>query len=534
MAIVKGRPATVREAHIPAPTGGVNTVSPGLAMPLTDCVQAYNLVAADSGLRTRLGYREFSVNLPGTVDSGKGVRTVLPFTGSSVSTSRLFVATATGIHDVTGGAYVTQIAFQSTAGLAGYGTCLSFVTPGGRYLVYTDEVNGLYVYSESSVSWSKVTQGSAGNQVQGVDPGRFAHVALFKGRLYFTERETSTAWYLPANQIYGGATAFPLGQAFREGGTLVGLWNWTYDGGAGLDDSLVAISAGGDVVVYQGTDPASASTFSQRGVWQMSRPPAGRRIASTYGGDLLLLSRRGLLPLSQLVLGGQSELKYTTEKVANLVASLMTDRSQEPYWGVVLQPQDNVLMVMTPRANTGVDLQLVQAGASKGWFIYRNLPILSGAVWLGDFYFGTQDGRVCIHTGYADNVSLTNPVTFSPVDWGFVGAFSNMGAARQKRVSLMRPIIISDGANPSYAIQARYDCDVTGIDVSALITLPSSSAWDSVVWNQFEWAGVNPPLLMPSGAVGMGSSVAVCMRGQSLGRTVIVGVDVAWQQGGFL
>lgn len=534
MALGRATKATTQEVHIPAPTGGLNTVSPGLSMPLTDCVQAYNLVAADTGLRTRLGYREFAVGLPGTVEAGSAVRTVLPFTGSSVSSSRLFVATAKGVYDVTGGAPVQQFVFASTTGLAGYGASLSFVTAGGRFLVYTDEVNGMYVYTESTVSWAKVAQGSGGTQVSNVDPSRLAHVSLFKGRLWFTERDTSTAWYLPPGQVYGTATAFPMGQVFREGGTLVGIWDWTYDGGAGLDDSLVAISTGGDVVIYQGTDPGSSSTFSQRGVWQMSRPPAGRRIASTYGGDLLLLSRRGLLPLSQLVLGGESDIKYTTEKVANLVTTLMADRGQEPYWGVVLQPEDNVLMVLTPKATTGADLQLVQAGASKGWFLYRFLPILSGAVWLGQFYFGTQNGRVCVHSGYADNVSLANPKTFSPVDWGFLGAFSNMGAARQKRVSLLRPLIVSDGTNPSYSCQARYDYDTTGITEQSFVTLPSASAWDSVLWDGFTWAGGNPPLQMTSGAVGMGTSVAVAIRGQSLGRTVVVGVDVCWQQGGFL
>lgn len=532
MAPRRGVPARVQEAHFPAPTGGLNTVSPGLEMPLTDCVAAYNLVGAENGLRTRLGYREMSVGLVG--NAANAVRTILPFTGSTNGQSRIFATTDKGIYDVTTGAPTLQVTFPNSVGQSGYGIPVNFVSAAGHFLIYTDEANGMYVYAEAGSAWTRVSFGGGAQGVAVGDPTRFAFVALFKGRLWFAERDSSDAWYLPLGQLYGTATKFPLGQVFREGGSLVGLWNWTYDGGSGLDDSLVMVSTGGDVVVYQGTDPSSVSTFGLKGVWQMSRPPSGRRIASTYGGDLLLLSRRGLLPMSQLVVGSLSSAEYATAKIANIINTFMQERSTDPYWGVVLQPEDNVLMLLVPQGASATSTQLVQSNAGRGWFLYRDLPVLSGAVWQGQFYFGTLDGRVCVHTGYADNVTLALPQSYAPVDWGFVGAFSNLGSTRQKRVSILRPLIISDGVAPSYAIAARYDYDAAELSPVELVLMPTANAWNTAKWNISTWSGKMPPAALPGGGLGIGTSMAVTIRGQSLSRTIVVGVDVAYQVGGFL
>jgi hypothetical protein len=528
----RGIPSRLSVQTVPAPVGGLNTVSPGLQVPLTECVSAYNLIGAENGLRVRLGYREQSTGMTG--QNNAWVRTVLPFTGNSSGQSRIFATTDNGIWDCTLPTPSLVVSFPSKTGLAGYGASVNFVTPAGRFLVYCDEVNGTYVYQDGGAGWTKVTQGAGAKQIDVGDPTRFAFVAVFKSRLWFVERDTSDAWYLPISQVYGTATRFPLGQVFREGGNLVGMWNWTYDGGAGLDDSLVLVSGGGDVAVYQGSDPSSASTFGQRGQWQMARPPAGRRIASTYGGDLLLLSKLGVIPMSQLVVGSVSSLEYATAKVSNLVNRLLNERSADPYWGIHLQPEDNALMVVVPLAGNSEYNQLVQSNASRGWFLYKDLPVVSGAAWQGQFFFGTPDGRLCIHTGYSDNVSIAIPQTFESVDWSFVGAFSNYGSAAMKRVSFMRPLILSEGSLPSYSVEARYNYDTNLPDPVELVLSATGAAWDSAKWDVDTWNGASPPSADLRGTLGIGSSVAVAMRGQSLARTIVVSVDVGFMAGGYL
>jgi hypothetical protein len=190
-------------------------------------------------------------------------------------------------------------------------------------------------------------------------------------------------------------------------------------------------------------------------------------------------------------------------------------------------------MILVPRGTSGAHLQLAQSVASKGWFTYRDLPILSAAPWEGKLYFGTQDGRVCVHTGYIDGQSLTDPDAYTPVQWQVLGAFSNLGSAKWKRVNLVRPLILSDTQRPSFSAEARYDYDQTEIDPVALV-LGGTGTWDSAVWDQDIWGGGAYSTLSACGAAGTGVSVAVAIRGTAIGRTVLVGTDVSFTMGGFL
>src|ERR1700704_3779073 len=97
----RGQPARLRMAHVPAPIGGINRIDAAGAMPETDAVLLYNMVAGEFGLRSRLGYREWVTNLVGTLDNT--VRTIIPFKGSKTngSSDKLFACTDKGIWDVT-------------------------------------------------------------------------------------------------------------------------------------------------------------------------------------------------------------------------------------------------------------------------------------------------------------------------------------------------------------------------------------------------------------------------------------------------
>ncbi len=329
MALRKQAPMpAIQSVHVPAPVGGLNAVDAASAMPPTDAVQAFNLVAAEYGMRSRLGWREWCTTLTGLADNL--VRSVLPFAGSTTAKNRLFATTSTGIWDVSASSVSPSrvLTFGTQTGDAGYGNCTTVVTSAGHFLLYADEVNGLHAYTESSDTWAAVTMGGGGTQISAVDPASICFVTVFKSRVWMVEKSTARAWYLAAGAIYGAATSFNMAGRFRAGGALRGLWSWTYDGGAGLDDSLVAVSDGGDVAVYQGTDPSSASTFGLRGAWYVGALPAGRNIATNFGGDLLLLSRTGVVPMSKLTVGGDTDRsQYTTAKVSNLFNAAMLSKA---------------------------------------------------------------------------------------------------------------------------------------------------------------------------------------------------------------
>ena len=525
-------PPTVQVAQIPAPVGGLNTAAAGLALPPTDCPVAVNLLAAENGLRTRLGSREWAKDLSGASDNS--VRTLISFSDEGGSTA-LFATTQSGIWDATSGGALASpdISFVTDTGDAGYGVYANIVAAGGAYCFYADEVNGLYRYDGSS--WTKVVGGGGAGEISGLTPGNICFVMVFLGRLWFVEKGSASAYYLPVGQIGGTVSEFPVGMKFRNGGSLVGLWDWTYDGGSGVDNALVAISSGGDVLVYVGTDPDDATTFGLKGVWYIGPPPAGRRIASQYGGDLLIITRKGVERLSRLVVGiPDARAESLTYKVANLVNSYMELRVSSPGWALVLHPQDNALLFLIPQGSSQYGLQLAQSTTSNGWFLWTGLDMVCAAVYEGDLYFGTSTGQVMRNTGTVDNLLLGDSTNYDAIDWRLITAASEYGSPRQKQVGLVRPIILTDGLPPSIETAALYGYSQSELTEAALATSGGSGTWDNAIWDVDLWGGASVPAQPVRGTFGMGTAVSIGLRGSAISRVVLVAVDVTYNVGGFL
>lgn len=533
-------PATAQVVHMPAPVGGLNTVSPASAMPVSDSMQSYNLVAAEYGLRTRYGWREWCTNVYGEVNFE--VRSILPFAGSAVTGSfdKLFAATSIGIFDVTtsSSSPIIVASFGITVGDAGRGNCHVMVTSAGHFLFYADEENGLFRYEEASDTWAPVSSGVGPGEISGINPASVCFVTVWKNRVWLVEKNSTRAWYLPAGAIAGVAQPFNFAQKFKAGGSLVGLWSWTYDGGAGIDDALVGLSSAGDVVVYQGTDPADDATFSLKGVWQVGGLPQGRNVATDYGGDLLLLTRLGVVSLSRLVSGGGDDrTQYATAKVANIFAAAMAARHFLRGWRILLHPEDNTLLITVPETDTTATTQLAMALGARSWTRYRGLPIFSCAAWGGKLYFGTHNGRVCVNDGPVDGVELENPNAFTNIEFSLLTSFQALGTRKRKRVRLIRPVLLSESTNQVFSVAARYDFnlfDAVFLPTPSLATIPGSSSWDTGLWDSALWAGEYIPSKDVRGTTGIGTDVAVALRGSADSRTVLVGFDVVFDVGGIL
>lgn len=520
------------QTQVPAPVGGLNTAAAGLALPPGDCPHVRNLLAAENGLRSRFGSREWVVGLTG--DGDNEGRTLIPVHGSG--TTKLYEATSLGLWDVSAStdAPTLEVAFPTTGGLAGWGVWTTMVSAGGHYAFYADEANGLYRYSEVGGSWTKVVFGSGVGEIAGVDPATVAFVRVFAGSLWLVPHDSASAWYLPAGAVAGTASEFPMGVKLPHGGTLIGLWDWTYDGGSGMDDALVAIASGGDVLVYQGTDPNDASTFGLKGVWYMGPPPAGRRIASPYGGDLLLITRQGVVPMSRLVVGiPDARAESLTFKVSNLLNSLMLQRGDYRGWQIVQHPEDNALMLIVPKGTGTAYLQLVQSPASKGWFLWDGLTMVNAEVHDGTLYFGDTSGRVLRNTGFVDEILLNDTSAYTPIDWSLVTAASEFGAPLQKQIGIIRPVVLSDSTFPAVEVEARYGY-LQNLPASPALVLGGANTWGTGIWNTAVWGGAEAPQQPVRGATGMGTAVSLAIRGTAIDKTVLVAIDVSWTMGGML
>lgn len=603
--LARRKPAPAKSSILaysaPAPMGGLNAVNGAASMPATDCIVLWNMIAAEYGLRARLGYREHMVGAVAGL-TGAPVRTEIPFTGSVSSNSKMFAATAAGIFDVTAGSGTgtLKIAFPVTTGDAGYGVYHNVVTFAGHRLIYTDEVNGYYLYTETTDAWEKikspatVTWAAGQTIVEGdlrtdgvlhyiatsagttsganiaadsvtwdqylplspgtlgtLDPNDAVFCTVWKHRVWLIQRGTGKAFYLDLDAVYGPAEPFNFAGKFKAGGALRCMTSWTYDGGSGIDDRLVAVSDGGDVVIYEGTDPSIPGAFDLKGVWYVGGVPAGRNLFSEIGGDVLLLSKLGALPLSKLVIGNPiiDRSQYATAKIANLYSQLVSERGAYKGWAIRLHPEDGTLLINVPADDGSVSEQLAMSVTTRAWARYRypKLTFVSAEAWNGKLYLGTTDGRIVVNDGYIDNVTIAAPELYDPVDFFVITSFQKLGSPRQKRVQIIRPTVTAQGTPPNYRVKAVYRYDLSeftgGEAVTALAGavfgeydpgLPGdvgTALFDTATFATTDYVSEQR---VSGGTNGIGSEVAIAMAGRAAARTVLIGWDVMFDQGGWL
>lgn len=521
-------PQIVKSVPVPAPQKGINAVDGLISMGPEECIFMYNMSPAQYGTRVRTGYKEWVTN----VDLN-GVRTLIPYTGSSSANDRLFAVGQSGFYDIsaTGTAPALILGFPVSNATSGYGIWTGYTTIAGQFSVYCDEVNGYYLYTEGG-TWAKVTA----LQVTNVDPNLFSGVTIFKQRLWFVERNSGSAWYLPVGSVIGAATEFNFGDKFKKGGTLEMLFNWTVDGGEGVDDYLVAVSSGGDVVVYKGSDPATATDFELHGLWFIGPPPVGRRIGGHFGGELCLLSSYGLIPMSSLVSGQlvQAEQTYLSRKITPIINSEMAATRDTRGWEVKLISKENLLIISAPKRASFPFTQFPQSTNNQGWSIYRDIPYLNGEEWHSNFYIAAANGNVYILQGNRDNVSL-NDATSNLISWAVLQSFSDVGEPGQYHIpQYVRPVFIADQA-PAYIANIHFDYDLSDTFGTPI---PGGSAagtvWDVGIWDVSLWGGEFLTADTPQGADGIGRAMAIGLNGQSGAETILVRHDLMFTSGGLL
>lgn len=525
-------------ATVPASMEGINAVTSLAMQSPAECVYTYNLISQDLGMVSREGFVEWANGW-----TGDPAQTLIPFEGHQDAHDRLFAANNLGIWDCTAAdttAPTQVVTWPNPLGNAGYCNFEMFSNDGNdMFILLCDKENGYYVYTQATDSWAKVTEGTGAGQVSNIDPNKFDFVFIWKNRVWFVEENSANGWYLDVATLFGAATQFNFGSQFRKGGSLRSFYNWSLDGGLGLDDLLVAVSGGGDVVVYKGTDPDVASGFSLIGTWFIGAVPLGNRFGVEFGGEVYILSVYGLLPISQLLNGSSinDPNTYLTAKISPFIREVMAEFRQVLGWQVVVHAEGAQLHIETPQDTLRGNVAFVQYFGNQAWSMIRGLDKFHTINWRGETFWALG-GRnsVAVKRGNLDNVWITPSVDGNPapIEWSLLTAYQNFGEpARYKRCQYIRPQFIAEDI-PAYSVLARYDFDITEAYITPT-SIPSLSArWSVATWDSSVWAGSLERVDSARGARGIGRHVAIAMRGSSSARTILVAFDVIADGGGWM
>lgn len=515
---------TTKVVGIPAPIGGINAVDPMAGMGPQYCLSAVNLLADGRVMNVRPGYQAHATS----VGPGDGVRSILPFIDAATANNKLFAACGDGIYDVTAGGVIGAAAIAlSDAATTGYGVWTNFVLDNGaHYLFYADPTDGLFQYTVGG-GWAAVTA------ITGVAETDLSFVMQHKGRLWFAERGTARGWYLASGAVAGAATRFDFGNKFNHGGTLVGLYSWTVDGGEGVDDHLVALSSAGDVMVYKGTDPSDATAWGLVGQYYVGALPEGRRVAQSHGGDLYILSQYGVIPLTRLMQGTlvQQENAQLSRNIAPLIADALATTRQSQGWEMRNVPSANCFIVGTPEVEGQPTLQFCLSTRTMGWTVWNDLPYLTGDVFEGDFYFGDDTDTVWLLTGAEDGVG-TDGTGGEDIAWGLLTSYQEYGETGHYHRGQFVRAVFQAASTPGISVVVRYDYDMSDAPAASGASAVTSALWDTATWDSAIWGSLLQTFSRTFGASGIGRAMAVAIGGSSNTETGLVRLDLFYDTGG--
>ena len=349
---------SVTSFTFPASVAGVNASDSLMMMKPEDSIYSFNLMPSEYGMKLRKGYQEWATNC--VIDSLKNndIRTIIPFESNSQSLqfNKLFGVTSEGIWDITASGIKTSadrlVPFIENEEPAGYGVSCEFTNDANNhYLFYADGLNGIWQYEENG-TWTRPPSGTAVTDWHTGGPEAADRIAfpvqdvvfvmVFKQRIWVILENDSNGYYLPIASITGQLKKFTFGAKMPHGGNLQALYNWTLDSGIGVDDIMVAVGRGGDVVLYQGDDPeiASGNTWEAKGIYYIGQTPASRKISVAYGPDLYILSTYGLVSLNTLLRGELITGNSPAKKVASLLRADVESGQNSFAWQILVNPSD--------------------------------------------------------------------------------------------------------------------------------------------------------------------------------------------------
>lgn len=360
----------------------------------------------------------------------------------------------------------------------GYYSTTQFGTSGGEFLVVVNGEDDQQLYD--GTSWSTINSGSSPISITNVDTDDLSAVWSYRSRLYYVQKDTKDTWYLPLDSVGGAATKFTLRGVFQKGGTALFGATWSLDAGDGQDDKWVVVSTEGEVVVYQGADPA-ADDWTLVGRYEMARP-LGKNAWTKAGGDVLICTIEGLIPLSEVVQKDPAAL-YLAAVSRNIEPDWRTEAvaRQSLPWNIVKWAEKSMMVVTNPLVSTNLEDQCFVANLQSGaWARFTGWDARSLAVHDGQLYFGDSSGQIF----RAETTGMDNASTYTCT---YVGHFETLGSPGSFKTCTLARATFKAAREFTAKLSVSVDESVNLPSPPNAATVTSGDEWDSAVWDVAQW-----------------------------------------------
>lgn len=347
-----------------------------------------------------------------------------------------------------------------------------------------------------SVDGDAVAGGGIDNAVPGMDFGsldssNMSFVWSYKNRLWFVERDSLNAWYMPVDSIGGVADVFPMGGVFSNGGALLFGARWSLESGGegGLSDQNVFVTTAGETAIYQGSSPDEAATWGLVGVYRVGTP-LGKRAYLRGGGDLAIATTVGLVPLSKAISLDVTALNVAT--VSYKIADAWTDairlRGAEN-WQAMIWPEGKLAAIAPPDLiGASAPVIFVSNTETGAWARYTNWQANCLEVFRGQLYFGSTDGRVFLANvgGLDDGETYTGTV---------IPLFDDMGTPASLKISTVARAVTRSTAPVSDRIDMLSDFNSNLPPAPDATSVNLGNTWGTAVWGSSVWGAEAPDVV---------------------------------------
>lgn len=473
------RQATAVEKAFSAPVGGWNARDSLASMHPADAVVLENWFPGPTSVDTRPGSEQYFRGLDGSVKTLAVYRDL-------DGTEEFYAYTETGIYDATFGGDAGHAIAPRLARTNAKHIWEMFGDGTNNWLISFNGVDKPAYYNGSS--WTAVDGGTT-PAITGLTTTDIVSCAVFKERLLLIRNNKLGFDYLAPGVVGGAATYFDLASIATLGGYLMAIAVWSRDAGDGPDDYCVFITSQGEAIVYQGTDPGSASTWALVGTFRIGKP-LGRRCVLKYGADPIILTETGAFPLGALLASGDERQKYAISfKIQNAFSQAALSNFSTFGWKAISYPEQNALIINVPLAEGGAHEQFVMNTITKAWCKFTGWHAEDFCVFNRQLYFarGQSIYRAWATDRTSDYFNQSDDVAVDIV-YQARQAYQSFGYAGQKVPVQFMPML---QANRLLSYDAGIDVDFQEIDQTASTAVSASSVarWDVSQWDQAKWAG---------------------------------------------
>jgi hypothetical protein len=441
---------------------------------------------------------------------------------SGGTSEKLFAVSDGAFYDCTTSGAVGAAAVSGLA-TSRWQSC-NVATSGGNFMYCANGANTPYLYN--GTTWTSIT-GASTPAITGVTTTELNTPIVFKNRVYFIQTGTLKTWYLPTSSVGGAANAIDISSVAQLGGYIVDHSTWTIDAGTGVDDFYVMVTSMGEIVIYQGTDPASSTTWALKGVWRLGHP-VGSRCLFKLAGDVLMISQDGLVPLAGALQSSRVNPRVAlTDKIQHAISTSISTYGDNFGWCLLYLARENQLYLNVPVSEGSSQEQYVMNTITQSWARFTGWNANCWALFNDSPYFGGNGFVGKAWNGYTDNGDF--------ITGQALNGFSTFGKPGYlKRFTMTRPILRSNGS-PAILGSINIDFDLS-FSTSSLTFSPTSYAtWDSATWDSATWGGDLTVFQNWQSVSGVGYYAAPQMKCTSSGLDVRwVSTDIVYESGAII